>query len=99
MPTVPAPAGLKAVSDVEDLMDTPVAEALPNFTVVPEMKPVPVMVTLTPPIVRPLFGLMEVMVGAVAQADTALARLPIATKQNEMATRQVRLLILRPLFD
>jgi hypothetical protein len=98
-PTVPLPAGLVAVIEVDDLIETPVAEVLPNFTVVPAMKPVPVTVTEVPPAAAPLFGLIEVIVGAVAQADTAPARLAIATKQNKMATRQVRLLILRPLFD
>jgi hypothetical protein len=40
-----------------------VAAALPNFTVAPETKFVPVIVTEVPPAVDPVFGLTLVTVG------------------------------------
>jgi hypothetical protein len=42
---------------------TPVAAALPNVTVAPAAKFVPVMVTDVPPAVDPLFGLTLLTVG------------------------------------
>jgi hypothetical protein len=43
---------------------TLVAAALPNVTVAPDAKFVPVMVTAVPPAVDPLFGLTLLTVGA-----------------------------------
>ncbi|WP_245560438.1 hypothetical protein [Nocardia asiatica] len=40
-----------------------VVAVLPNLTVVGPVKPVPVIVTLVPPVVGPDVGEMEVMVG------------------------------------
>ena len=40
------------------------AEAPPSFTVAPDRKPVPVMVTVFPPLVVPEFGVIEATVGA-----------------------------------
>ena len=43
---------------------TPVAAVPPRLTVAPARKPVPVMVTAVPPFAVPLFGVIEVTVGA-----------------------------------
>jgi hypothetical protein len=63
--TAPAlPAGVVAVIVVLFTTTTFVADALPNFTVAPAAKFVPVTVTAVPPEVDPLFGLTLVTVGA-----------------------------------
>ena len=63
--TVPAlPAGAVTVMEVAVLAVSPVAEFVPNFTPVAELKLVPVMITVVPPAVGPLVVLMLVMVGA-----------------------------------
>jgi hypothetical protein len=65
--TAPAlPAGVVAVMDVPLTTTTLVAAAVPNVTVAPATKFVPVMVTAVPPAVGPLFGLTLVTVGATA---------------------------------
>jgi hypothetical protein len=62
--TAPAvPAGAVAVIEVLLTTTTLVAAALPNVTVAPAAKFVPVMVTAVPPVVGPLFGLTLVTVG------------------------------------
>ena len=62
--TAPAlPAGVVAVIVVPFTTTTLVAELLPNFTVAPLAKFVPVIVTALPPVVGPLFGLTLVTVG------------------------------------
>jgi hypothetical protein len=62
--TVPAlPAGAVAVIDVLFTTTTLVAAALPNVTVAPATKFVPVIVTAVPPAVVPLFGLTLLTVG------------------------------------
>jgi hypothetical protein len=62
--TAPAlPAGVVAVICVALATTTLVAAALPNVTVAPEAKFVPVIVTDVPPAVVPLFGLTLVTVG------------------------------------
>jgi hypothetical protein len=62
--TAPAlPAGVVAVMVVLLTTTTFVAAALPNVTVAPEAKFVPVIVTAVPPEVEPLFGLTLVTVG------------------------------------
>jgi hypothetical protein len=43
---------------------TPVADVLPNFTVAPDRKPVPVMVTDVPPVVVPAAGEIPLTFGA-----------------------------------
>ena len=62
--TVPLPAGEDAVIDVAELTVTPVAAVVPNLTVSPDAKPVPVIVTLVLPAVGPLVGAMPDTVGA-----------------------------------
>ena len=57
------PAGVVAVMIVLFTTATFVAAALPNVTVAPEAKFVPVMVTLVPPRVEPVFGDTFVTVG------------------------------------
>jgi hypothetical protein len=52
--------------DVALTTTTLVAAAVPNVTVAPATKFVPVMVTAVPPAVGPLFGLTLVTVGATA---------------------------------
>jgi len=62
--TAPAlPAGVVAVIEVPLTTTTLVAAALPNVTVAPAAKPVPVIVTPVPPAVGPLFGLTLLTVG------------------------------------
>ena len=58
-----APAGDTAVSCVDEMTVTDVADAVPNFTVVDEVKLVPVTVTVVPPAVVPLLGLSPVTDG------------------------------------
>jgi hypothetical protein len=57
------PAGVVAVRVVLFTTTTLVAAALPNFTVAPAAKFVPVMVTAVPPAAGPLFGLTLLTVG------------------------------------
>jgi hypothetical protein len=63
--TAPAlPAGVVAVIDVLLTTTTLVAAVLPNVTVAPVAKFVPVIVTAVPPAVDPLLGLTLLTVGA-----------------------------------
>jgi hypothetical protein len=65
--TAPAvPAGVVAVIDVALTTVTFVAAVLPNVTVAPLAKFVPVIVTDVPPEASPLFGLTLVTVGMTA---------------------------------
>ena len=66
---------------------TPVAEVLPNFTVAPERKPVPVMVTAAPPEVVPVVGEIAVTVGAGFE--------PELPKRTNAATDGTPLLLIR----
>ena len=52
------------VIDVADTTVTAVPAVPPKLTVAPEMNPVPVMVTEVPPMVVPLVGDSDAMVGA-----------------------------------
>ena len=62
--TTPAlPAGVVAVIVVLFTTTTFVADALPNFTVAPLAKFVPVIVTAVPPATGPLFGDTLLIVG------------------------------------
>ena len=61
--TTPVPAGLSAVMEVSLTTVTSVAGAVPKSTVVPPMKPVPVMVTEEPPDCGPAVGFRLVTVG------------------------------------
>jgi hypothetical protein len=75
--TAPAvPAGAVAVIDVPLTTTTLVAAVLPNVTVAPLAKFVPVMVTAVPPVVGPLFGLRLATVGWPIYVNP-LARLPL----------------------
>ena len=70
--TVTAPAvcaGVGTVSVVEDLTVTLVARVVPKETVAVFVNPVPVMVTVVPPAIRPLAGVMPVTVGAVEEDE------------------------------
>jgi hypothetical protein len=71
------PAGVLAVMVVLFTIATLVAIALPNVTVAPGAKFVPVMVTAVPPDVDPLSGLTSVTVGGTTYVN-ALARLPLS---------------------
>ena len=63
--TAPAAwAGAVAVIVVPFTTVTPVADVPPSFTVAPDRKPVPVMVTGVPPVEGPVLGEIEVTVGA-----------------------------------
>jgi hypothetical protein len=61
--TAPLPAGVVAVICVALTTTTFVAAALPNVTVAPDAKFVPVIVTAVPPAGGPLFGDTLVTVG------------------------------------
>jgi hypothetical protein len=75
--TAPAlPAGVVAVIVVLFTTTTLVAAVLPNVTVAPDTKFVPVMVTAVPPDVDPLFGLTLLTVGGTTYVN-ALAKLPL----------------------
>ena len=62
--TVPVPAGATAVICVAESTVNEVAAVPPNFTAVAPVKLLPVMVTGMPPAAGPLFGEIEVTVGA-----------------------------------
>ena len=61
--TVPVPAGLVAVIEVEELTVIAVPALPPNETVELAVKPVPEIVTAVPPASGPVSGLMPVTVG------------------------------------
>lgn len=63
--TMPAPGGVVTETDVPDELGWPMTAAgfEPNSTVDPGVNPAPVMVTLSPPLALPEFGLMPVMTG------------------------------------
>ncbi len=63
MSTVPVPAGDVAVIEVAELTVNPVAAVAPKVTAVTLEKPVPVMVTLAPPLAGPVVGAIELTVG------------------------------------
>lgn len=76
--TAPAlPAGVVAVICVLLVMTTLVAAAVPNVTVAPDTKFVPVIVTAVPPLVEPVFGETPVTVGTGTTYVNPLARLPL----------------------
>ena len=62
-------AAVVAVIDVLLATVTPVAEVPPIFTVAPDWKPVPVMVTAVPPLIVPELGLIELTVGAGGELE------------------------------
>ena len=67
--TVTLPAafpGVVAVMEVPLVTETFVAGALPNVTVAPETKFVPVIVTMVPPTVAPILGATPLTVGDTA---------------------------------
>jgi hypothetical protein len=75
--TAPAlPAGVVAVMVVLFTTLTFVAAALPNVTVAPEANFVPVIVTVVPPAVGPMFG-DTLVTASGATYVKALARLPL----------------------
>ena len=61
--TVPLLGGDVAVIEVALLTTNHAAAVLPNFTAVAPLRLVPVMVTLVPPALGPVLGLMPVTVG------------------------------------
>ena len=62
--TAPAvPAGVEAVMDIALTTTTLVAAVAPNLTVAPVAKLAPVIVTVVPPAVNPVFGDTLVTVG------------------------------------
>src|SRR5436853_2728915 len=62
--TDPEPAGDVTVICVAELTMIFSAEVGPKRTLAPAVKPVPVIVTMVPPVVGPICGVMDVMVGA-----------------------------------
>ena len=86
--TAPAePAGVIKVIVFESGLAILVAATPPNVTVTPGPKPVPVIVSASPPAVEPLVVVSEVMVGAalmpklkVAVAEIELTSVTVSTK-------------------
>ena len=75
--TAPAAwAGVVAVIDVLLARVTLVAGAPPRLTVPPERKPVPVIVIRVPPLVVPVLGVTEVMLGAGVDGGFGVAAIP-----------------------
>ena len=70
--TVPAPAGDVATIEVAELTVKFVAPVTPKFTAVTPVKPVPVMVTVVPPIAGPDVGKIELTVGGGAGTQLRL---------------------------
>ena len=71
--------GEVAVALVDELTVTLVAAVLPNFTVIPLAKPVPVRVTDVPPATEPVAGLTPVTVGGgsyVYRSELLIALVP-----------------------
>ena len=64
--TVPVPAGEVAVIWVAESTVKPAAAVEPNLTAVAPVKLLPEIVTVVPPLVEPLFGLIDVMLGGGA---------------------------------
>jgi hypothetical protein len=62
--TVPVPTGVIAVIPVSETTVKDVAGAAPKLTAVASVNPVPVMVTVLPPVSGPELGTMEIPVGA-----------------------------------
>jgi hypothetical protein len=67
--TVPAPAGLFAVSSVSLTIVTFVAGFVPNSTAVARVRPVPMTVTGVPPDAGPVPGLIDETVGATTYVN------------------------------
>jgi hypothetical protein len=86
--SLPLPAGLVAVIETDELIVTLAAAVLPNLTVEPAMKPLPAMPTEAPPAAGPLFGLIDVTVGAVACAAVALPSAPVRQHSETTMTRR-----------
>lgn len=81
---------LVAVTELDELTRMPVAALAPNFTVVvPEARPVPVIVTLVPPEIDPASGETAVTVMEEAKAGGTLtnARATSATRRLATAPR------------
>ncbi|CAB5004555.1 unannotated protein [freshwater metagenome] len=100
--TIPAaPAGAVAVIEVAELTTTFVAELVPNLTVAPLMKPVPVSVTTLPPAAGPRVGLVALTVGTVPTtklvALVAVPPVPITRMRPVVAPRGT--LVLRVVSD
>ena len=79
-------AGVVPVMVVELATFTEVKGKLPTrsakITEAPAWKPVPVIVTLVPPTVRPWFGLMESTVGAGLPAENGKIHTPTAASMR-----------------
>ena len=75
-PTVPVPAGAKAVIWVSLLTVTPVAAADPKSTVDTPVNPDPLIVTRVPPASGPAVGVIELTEGAFAYRKVPLSEPP-----------------------
>ena len=88
--TVPADsAGEVATMEVDELTVIAVAAVLPNATVAPEVKPVPVMVTEVPPDVGPEVGDMAVIVGAGVDDIEAVVKITMSSKVRPNASQKL----------
>src|SRR5207244_11510689 len=92
MSTVPLPAGEVAVIELELLTVNEVALALPNLTAVAPVKLVPVIVTLVPPDVGPVFGLTLVTAGGPTWVNCLASMVLVGPWTEEGARCMVSLL-------
>jgi hypothetical protein len=67
------------------------------LTVDPEIKPLPVIVMDVPPAAGPLLGPIDVIVGAVANAELAPAKRPVAQHNKTAGARMQNRILYPPL--
>src|SRR5208283_4001145 len=75
--TVPVPAGDFMVREVGEAMSRPVPAVDPNLTDVAPVKPVPVTVTVVPPVRGPAPGVMPVTVGMAKYVNLSAAEIAL----------------------
>ena len=87
--TVPVPGGEVAVTSLDDMSFTLVADAVPKYTAVGLLRLVPVIVTEVPPEAGPEVGDMAVIVGAGADGIEAVVRMTTSSKVYPTASQNV----------
>jgi len=73
--TVPVPSGATATICVAVLVVIDAAAVAPNFTAVADDRSVPVIVTVVPPALGPVVGLIDVTTGELATSCVTVAEL------------------------
>ena len=87
--TVPVPGGEVAVTSLDDIPFTLVADAVSKCTAVGLLRLVPVMVTEVPPEAGPEVGDMAVIVGAGADGIEAVVRMTTSSKVYPTASQKL----------